>query len=138
MDNQDQMPVAHVDPTNPEPVASPTQVTAPTNPVTKPKLDIPDDAARSLLTINSAQSSQTAKHRLPIGIIITILVLIALVVISSFAVGKAKPVVNNGATTSPNSGASDSSGSSDSNSVNNQINQDVKSCTNPVNAVSEC
>jgi hypothetical protein len=131
MDNQDQHPI--IQPDEPIPVSQPMSVSQSTAPLqaqatTKPQLEVPDTVAQSLLAINGAESQQKTKLRLPIGLLVTIGVVITLLIIASYLLGGVRSAQN-----PQNTNTSTSSQNGDS-----QVNQDVKSCSNIVNAVSEC
>jgi hypothetical protein len=103
--------------------------------INRPVLEVPDSVAKSLLEINAAQTSQKHKQKLPIGLIITIGVLVVLVILASILLdgaNKSKGLGQSGTNTSNQSQSTSSQGS------DSQINQDVNSCSNVSTAVSEC
>lgn len=98
-----------------------------------PQLD--DDAVQSLLTINNLQAGQRPKAKLPRNLLLAIMALIALVIAASYLLGAFKP----GASTKPGRvGLPDQPAARSGKDINNQINQDVKACSNPVNATLVC
>jgi len=137
MDIPGQQPPVTTEQATPQPSMPPAPAPVPISSV-KPSLEIPDAAAQALLAINNVGSSQKTKLRLPVGMIITIIVLILLVAVASTLVGKTSSSKGS-TTTSPqtNTGSSSQSDTTE-NGGDKQINQDVNSCSNVVNAVSEC
>jgi len=94
------------------------------------------EQAQALLAINAAEAKQKDGPKLPMGLIVTVLVLVALVFVASSLIGgmSKKP-----ASKSPSStGAASSSNTSPSGATSDQINHDVQSCSNPTTALSEC
>jgi hypothetical protein len=119
-----------------------TPVPGPTIPNSNnnPKLNIPDEQAQALLTINNLQSSH-AKHKSTkprISLLITLAMVVIIVIIASIVLDSLKSRTNS-KTPSPNSVVpSSSSSNTNTDSTTKQINQDVNSCTNPLVAVSQC
>lgn len=132
---QPQQPVqqASVQPPAP-PVAKPT---APTAQATKPTLEVSDQAAQALLAFNNIQSAQPTKLKTHISMLIALGLIVALIIIASFALGSLKPKNNTNNTNTTNSSSSNPTNNAATNG-DQQINQDVNSCKNVVNAVSEC
>jgi hypothetical protein len=138
MDNQDQQPPVHTEPVSNQAIAPAAPITTTGPRTSQSALDIPDKAAQALLTINGLGSSQKPKIKLSPMLIIAILVLVLLVALSDILLGKAKPSGSIPASSSTTSGESSQSDTSANKNATNQINQYVNSCTNPVNAASEC
>jgi len=136
MDDQNQQPSVPAKPVPPQPVVAPAPVALASEQIEKPKLDISDETAQALLVVNNIQAGQRQKSKLPVTLIISIAVVILLAILSSALLGKVKSGASTLSSSSTNSGATSQSGSAAS--VDKQINQDVNSCTNPVNAVSDC
>lgn len=131
MDNQNQkseQPAANTVAQPAAPALSP--LTPAPQPTDKPKLEVSDTVAQSLLMIDGMQDSNKKKLRLPLGLLVSIAVVIVLLFAASYMISSTKPNKNKTNT--------NGSQSTDSNSVSNQINQDVQSCSNVVNAVSQC
>jgi|HubBroStandDraft_1064217.scaffolds.fasta_scaffold816189_1 hypothetical protein len=138
MDNQNPQPTVPSQLNEGQSVTPQPQTVAPANEQDKPKLDLSSSEAQSLLVLNNLQTSQQPKTKLPTKLLIVIIALILLVVITSFLVGAFKP---GGTPKSSNPGGLGIPNQSDTNSgsgVSKQINQDVKSCSNPVNAATVC
>ena len=142
MDEQNQLPNTNSQSVNPQPAAPPaTTPSGPASPVAqvaKPELNVSDKEAQALLAINNIGAGQHTKHKLPLGMIITILVLLVLVAFASHMIGdlQSKKTVNtaNGMST----GSPSQTNSSTGQGVDKQVNQDVNNCSNVVNALSEC
>jgi hypothetical protein len=139
MDNKGQQPATTSQTANPQPVVSPPQTVAAANPQDKPKLDISDNEAQAILMINNLQGRQKPKTKPPIKLLIAVLGLILVVVLVSFLLGAFKP---GGGTKASNSGSGiglpNQSNPTSGNDVSKQINQDVNTCSNPVNATTVC
>jgi hypothetical protein len=132
MDNQNQQPIQRTTTTSPPKTASP-------NPVQNPRIKMTDEQAQALLAINLLQNGQSlpTKKSFPMMLIVSLITVVALAIIASVLVGNLK-----GKTTS-NTSSSSSTPSSTNSTENNdgttkQINQDVKSCSNPLTAISQC
>lgn len=139
MDNQDQQPGANSQPVDPQPIAIPTHNMAATPQQKKPELNLSDQEAQAILAINNIEASQHRKLKLPIGMLITIAVLIVLVAAASYMLSSLKTGNNTKSANTTNTGSSsDQSTSATGKGVDNQVNQDVNSCSNVVNALSEC
>lgn len=139
MDHQSQQPVTNAQTTNSRPVEPLAQTVAAANQQDKPQLDLSVNQAQALLTINNLQPRQQPKTKLPIKVVIAILGLITLVVLISFALGAFKP---GGSLKSSNPasglGVPNQSDPKNGKDVSNQINQDVNTCSNPLNATTVC
>lgn len=139
MDSKDQLPTEATHEAKPQPVVPPTQAVTPAAQPAKPKLDISDGAAQALLMINDLQAKSRPTKKYPTKLLIAAAALILLVVVASILLGTIK---SNGASTSSGSGSGiglpNQSDSGTGSNTTNQINQDVNSCSNPVNAVSVC
>lgn len=109
---------------------------APSQPV-KPKPAITEHEAQALLALNNLQSAPPRKANLPINLVIAMAVLIILAIASSFLLGAFKPGSSK-ANGSGSIGLPNQSPTSTGRGVNRQINQDVKTCSNPVNATLVC
>jgi hypothetical protein len=133
MEDQNRQPLAHDQSLDPQPVSQPIPNGATSNQIDKAKLEIPDATAQALLMINGVQATKQPKSGPSLGLIISVVMLIAAVVIVSFLVGNIKPGKN-----SKSPGSSDQSTQRSTDSTTNQINQDVNSCSNPAIAISQC
>jgi cytoskeletal protein RodZ len=138
MDNQTQQHLTHTEPADSEPIAERVPTAAPRVQTERPKLEVSDETAQALLVVNGTQAGQRQKTKLPVTLIMSIIIVILLAILSNALLGKAK--TNGRASTSEttSSGAASQSDTAPGSSVDNQINQDVNSCANPVNAVSDC
>jgi len=117
-------------PVTPQPISPAPQTAAGAPQSDKPELAIPDSAAIDLLKLDNLQAAPHTTHRFPAKIVIAVIVLIILVLAASAAPGllKTKQATDTGGQNS-GSAADDTS---------KQINTDVESCINPVNAVTSC
>lgn len=131
MDTLDQQPNI---PKPPE--TSPAPAVAPVNQTAKPEPRVTDADVQALLMTSNIQTMHRQKSKRPTMLLITALILVVLVIVASYALGSLK----HGASTSNNLGGTSQSSSSNSQtqSVTNQVNQDVKSCSNLSTAVSQC
>lgn len=138
MDNESPKPLANAQPTNPKPVIQPPQAEA-VNQQAEPKLDIPNEAASALLTISNLQGARRPKSKPPTVLLISAISLIVLAILVSYLMGAFKSGAN---TTSSNPGSGvglpNQSSTTGGNDTSNQINQDVKACSDPVNAATVC
>jgi hypothetical protein len=139
MDHQSQQPVASGKTTNPQPVEPLTRPVTVANQQDKPKLNISDNEAQAILTINNLQARQKPKTKPPIKLLIAVLGLILVVVLVSFLLGAFKPG-GNSKSSNPVSGLGlpNQSNPKSGKDVSNQINQDVNACSNPLNATTVC
>ena len=94
-----------------------------------------DKDAQAILALNNLQSNKPIRTKPPIKLLIIAAILIILVVIASYIMSSFKPGTNPApaglgfpAQGNPSSGRG----------VSKQINQDVKSCSNPLNATLVC
>jgi hypothetical protein len=103
-------------------------------PADKPKPAMTDAEAQALLAIHGAQVAGVgnSKPKVSLGLVITVATLVLLAVLASLALGSFKSGNN---TSQPNSS---NQSNSPTNNTSNQINNDVKSCSNPEIAISEC
>jgi cytoskeletal protein RodZ len=138
MDNQNQQPLAHTEPASSEPVVAPVRAAVSQAQIEKPKLEISDETAQALLVVNGIQAGQRQKTKLPVTLIISIIIVILLAILSNALLGKVKTNGSTSASKSTNSSSASQSDTAPGSSVDNQINHDVNSCANPVNAVSDC
>jgi hypothetical protein len=134
MEDQHSRPVSHqVPPTAIPPVGSPKSVaTAATNAAPKPALG--DGEAQAILAINHLQAPTHTKAKLPTKLLIICAALILLVIVTDFLLGTMKSKNNTGSSV----GLPSQSAPAGGNSTTNQINQDVQSCSNAVNAATVC
>ena len=139
MDNQAPQPAVQIHP--PAENQQPQQPAESKSPATgQPDgstLAISDKEAQALLAINHMQAPKVSKIELKTKLLIAVVGLILVAVITSVLLGSVGPGGTPKASNLTGPGSSDSNPTS-GNGVSNQINQDVKSCSNPVNAVSEC
>ncbi len=119
-------------PQPPAPTMQPTQ----SNYSAEPKKEMTDADAQALLATFNTQNKVNAKpeHKLPMGMIFTILTLIVLAIMASALMGYLKSKGSTGQSDTSTSGQN----GSPTNSTSNQINNDVQSCSNPTVAISEC
>ena len=101
----------------------------------KPKAEMSDADVQSLFALNGLQGTPKKKLRLPIGMILTVAVLVILLLVVNYMLGKAKTPQpsNNSANTNTST-----SNESPTQQGEDQVNQDVNSCSNIVNAVTKC
>jgi hypothetical protein len=137
------------DSNNHQPVSSPTPAITPTTPFSaqpnpgsqqdKPKIKISDSEAQALLLVQNLQTSQGPKRVLPAKLLIITGILVTLVILASFLLGAIKPS-SNSPSTSPTSGLGipNQTNTYTGSGTSSQINQDVKACANPVNAMTVC
>lgn len=122
-----------------QPVTAPVAPVSPAAEVTKAALSVSDAEAKALLLINNLEASKQSKRKLPLGIIISIVSLIIMAVVVSMLVGSFKSGGNAGSGGSLGGvGLPGQSSPSTGHDVSNNINQDVKTCSNPVNATLVC
>lgn len=102
----------------------------------KPEPHVSDADAQALLMTSNIQTMHRQKSKRPTMLLITALTLIVLVIAASYALGSLK----HGSNSSNSTGGANQSTSTNSQtqSVTNQVNQDVKSCSNLSTAVSQC
>lgn len=98
---------------------------------------ISDEQVEALLKVSNVEAILKHKQKRPTSLLITVLVLIVLVVVATYAVGYLKHGTKSNPTSSL-SGSNQSMSSGQTQSVTNQVNQDVKTCSNPVNASLVC
>lgn len=135
MSDQNQQPNLPTLPAAANPIA-PNDVN---NQQAKPKVTMSDKEVQALLAINNLQAKQRPDTKGPNKIIIVALVLILFAILVSYLVGSFKPGNGSQSTSSGGKlGFPQQSSPTTENSATNQVNQDVKSCTNPVNAVTVC
>ncbi|HET9098508.1 MAG TPA: hypothetical protein VFN51_02725 [Candidatus Saccharimonadales bacterium] len=103
----------------------------------KPSLNLSDAEAQALLLVNGVQAAQVRHKKLPLGILITVASLIILAVMAALVVSSLKPGggVKSG---SSSIGLPNQASPSTGGDVTNNINQDVQTCSNPVNASLVC
>ncbi len=120
----------------------------PANPVSTPPINqgvgndqpgsvITDSQAQAILEINNLQARQQPKNKFPIKYLIITAFVIVLTIIASFFMGSfnsTKKTNSSGLTI----GLPKQSNATSGRGVSNQINQDVKACSNPVNAALIC
>ena len=138
MDNQNHPPVASAQPPNPQPGMPPAQTVTGGNQPGKPKLQLSDSEARDLLMLHNLQAAQQPKAKVPIKLVITILGLIVFVVVVSVLLGSFKPGGSSTSSSPGGLGLPNQSSPTSGSDVTNQINHDVKACSNPVNATLAC
>jgi hypothetical protein len=128
MDNQNQQPEVPLSPSTPNTQPATPAQTPTAQATSKPQIEVSDAVAQSLLALNGVEGKPKTKLKLPIGLLISIAVVVVLAIAASYMLGGLKPAKNH----------SNTSTSSTSQNGDTQINNDVKSCSNVVNAVSEC
>jgi hypothetical protein len=137
IDSQNQQPIATAQTGGPQSVTPVIQTVMTANQPPKPTLNLSNSEAQALLTINNLQAAQQPKtHRPHSKLLILAVALIVVAVVVSFLVGAYKP----GGSKSPSStfGLPNQSEPTSGSETSSQINQDVKSCSNPLNAVTSC
>jgi len=135
MDDKNQQPVPPNQPVVAQPVAPPTQPAISAIQPDKPALNISDTDAASILAINNLQAGEGPKKKLPKKLILTVGVLIALAILTSYLLGSAKSATSSSGSSL---GVPSQSDPSTENGTANQVNQDVKSCANLVTAATAC
>ncbi|HSX42845.1 MAG TPA: hypothetical protein VLF59_02045 [Candidatus Saccharimonadales bacterium] len=126
---------------NPAAAPQPPQAVPAQTPIQqeKPGLAIPDSAALDLLAINNLQTAPHSSHKFPTKMIIILAVMLLLVIAASMAPGLLKSEqASNGSRTQTNSSTQHTSHTGNSSDTSRQIDEDVRSCVNPVNAVTSC
>lgn len=119
--------------------AEPIQATVSGDHPDKPKPQFSDSEAQALLSISNLQTDRHPKTKLPLSLLITIAALVVIVIAASYALSALKHGTRANTANSSNSlGLPNQSVPSSGKGVSNQINQDVKSCSNPVNASLVC
>ncbi len=141
MDNQDQQPTVR----NQQPVrqvaTTPATVSLTPNSDHRPKLNLSNEQARALLTINNLEGGHVQQHKskkLPISLLITLATLVIIVIAASIILSGLKPGTSSKTPPSGSTTSSSPSSNSSSDKTTEQINQDVTSCANPVVNVSQC
>jgi 8-oxo-dGTP pyrophosphatase MutT (NUDIX family) len=106
----------------------------------KPELQVSDAEAKALLLINNLQASQQPKTKSPVKLKLLIAVagLIIFVVIASMLVGAFKTKGSSLTSGSSGLGLPTQTNPSKGSDVTNQVNQDVKACSNPLNGITSC
>jgi hypothetical protein len=136
MENQNQQPVTPAPPTITPPVVPPQPTVPSVNQQQKPTGIQTNGEAQALLAIQNLQASQqTSKSKLPMKLIIACSALIVLLILTSYLLGAVK---SKGSGSGSSVGLPNQSPTTSGNSTSNQINQDVKTCSNVVNAATVC
>jgi len=139
MNNQNRRPSATNQTTNPQHSVPPSKKATNLNQQGKRKLDLSESEAQALLTLNKFEADQKPKTHPPLKLLAIAIALIVIAVIAGYAVESAKPGESSNSSNSANDvGLPNQSPPSSGSGVSNQINQDVKSCSNPVNAALVC
>jgi hypothetical protein len=102
------------------------------------KLNVSDAEADAILQLNGPTINSQPKSSPPIKLLIAALVLIALAVVASYLIGAYSPSKNPSKASSGGIGLPTQSNPSNTHGVTNQINKDVKTCSNPLNATLVC
>jgi hypothetical protein len=138
MENQNQLPASQEEqPKSPTIPPTPLRDTNAPN-VNKPNLEVPDQVAQALLTINGAEAGHKHGTGPSLGIMISLGILVVLVILASVALGGFK---SGGSTKSPAASNVKASGQSATNATggaSRQINQDVNTCANAEDAIADC
>jgi hypothetical protein len=139
VDNQNRQPTSFSQSDKPQAAALPTSTDGTLDGRNLPKADSANIDAQSILTMNNLQASHGIQTKLPKKLVIVIVGLILFAILASFLVSSIKPGTD---TQSPETNSSfglpNQSNVTTGSGTTNQINQDVKSCSNPVNAVTVC
>jgi len=139
MENQNQQPNTTGQTTIPQPVVPLAQTVTATNQQDKPKLNISSNQAQALLTVNNLLTAQQSKTKPPVKLLITVIGLIAFAILTSYLMGAFKPGEGSKSSNSSSGiGLPNQSDPTSGSDVSKQINQDEKSCSSPVNAVTVC
>ena len=118
-----------------QPVQSPSAVGS-GNVANKPTLAVSDKDVQSLLLVTGVSTKAQPKTKPHLKLLIAVAILIVLVALSSYFIGDIGP---NGKLKQQNTTQSSGQSNEDSGQgIDNEINQDVKSCQNPAVAVSQC
>jgi flagellar basal body-associated protein FliL len=98
-----------------------------------------DSQVEALFAINNLQAKQQSKSKKPKKILIVALSLVVFAILVSYFIGSFKPSSSSPSSSSGGKlGLPQQSSPTSENSATNQVNQDVKACSNPVNAVTVC
>jgi hypothetical protein len=118
----------------------PVQSTTVADQKVTPKLNLSASEAQSLLALNGLQAPKVNKTQLPTKLIILIAGLIVFAIVTSYLVAAVKPGSNTSSSGAGSSllGLPKQSNTNSANGTSNQINQDVKTCSDPVNAATVC
>jgi hypothetical protein len=136
MDNQNQK----ANPTPPQATSqlplSPSPINTP-NQQTTPKAALTESQAESILALNNLQAPKRTTTVLPTKLLIIIGVLITMAILASYLVSSIKPG-SSSHTSGSSLGLPAQSDTNTTNGASQQINQDVKTCSNPINAATVC
>lgn len=114
------------------PAAENTDQTA--NITDKPKIEMSDEAVEALLKLNGLSTSSSPKSKPPIKLLIAAAAIVIVAILTSYLLDGAAKSVNSSKSAAPaNSQANDTSGD-----TTQQINQYVRTCSNPLKALTEC
>jgi hypothetical protein len=141
MDNQNTQPPAPDQPTANQSAMPQAQTIPLTNDPNKPTPSIPisDAEAQSILIVNDLLVGHRSPPRVPVKLLMVVAVLIVLAILASSLLGAAKSKDSAKSTSSGSvPGTSNSSDAGSGSGTSNEVNQDVKACSNPVNALTEC
>lgn len=136
MDNQEKQPQQNQTPTDTS-AAQPAPAISSYPPATKPQTNFTDKDAQAILALHNLQASPSRVAKPPTKLLIALAGLIVLVVLMSLLLGYVKPRSKNQPNSS-NLGIPNQSSPSTTQGVNQQINKDVKACSNAVNATLVC
>lgn len=137
MDNQNRKPTADDKPLTQQ-QTTPTSGLNNANKQAKSSIDVSDIDAKALLAIQNFQTTQPKKKH-GSKLILACLALLAALILVAYLLGALKPGnSNNSSNSSSNIGLPNQSNNYTGNGTTKQINQDVNSCSNPVNAVTTC
>jgi hypothetical protein len=104
----------------------------------KPELHISDSEAQSILALNNLTTSAPTKAQLPVKLILAIVALIVFAIITSYLLGAVKPGSSTHSSPSGTGSSNQTTSTAGGNNATSQINQDVKSCSNPLKAATVC
>jgi hypothetical protein len=139
MDSQNKQPISPSQIPKQQPLKPIEHEPGNTGQANNPKQAISDAESQALLTITSSGSNQHPKTKAPLRMLISAIVIALFVILAaSFLLGGGFKSLTKGSSGSSSSGSSNQSDPSSTKGTYNQINQDEKSCTNPLTAVSEC
>ena len=132
MDNLSQHPGTPEQPATAQPVVIPNTAATVPQQAEAPKRNFTDADAQAILAMHNLQNNgDQRKGKSHLGLFITIIAVVLLTLFASYMLNTLKPAGKTNATSS----GSNASATTD---TTNQINQDVKSCSNLSTAVSQC
>jgi hypothetical protein len=139
MDNDNQQPTAANHPNNSQGEISPIESVSVVDDHDKTEADLTNLDAQSILAMHNLQATHGMQTKLPTKLIVAIVGLIVFAIVASLLVSSIKPGATAQSSKTNNSfGIPNQANTTTGSGTTNQINQDVKSCSNPVNAATVC